>query len=98
MARAFDSFFTTKPQGMGLGLAISRSLVEAQGGRLWATSEEGKGTTVHFTLPVAGEEQHDSTERSALVVDFGSGRSGPVDPDGDGLEPDRRVHCDGLRR
>jgi C4-dicarboxylate-specific signal transduction histidine kinase len=98
LARAFDSFFTTKPQGMGLGLAISRSLVEAQGGRLWATSEEGKGTTVHFTLPVAGEEQHDSTERSALVVDFGSGRSGPVDPDGNSLAPDRRVHSDGLRR
>ena len=98
LARAFDSFFTTKPQGMGLGLAISRSLVEAQGGRLWATSEEGKGTTVHFTLPVAGEEQHDSTERSALVVEFGGGRSAAVDPDGNSLEPDRRVHGDGLRR
>src|SRR3546814_3472190 len=65
---AFDSFFTTKPQGMGLGLAISRSMVEAHGGQLWATSQEGVGTTVHFTLPIAGEASNDTTEHDGVIV------------------------------
>ena len=49
----FNAFFTTKPQGSGMGLAISRSIVESHGGRLWATPHEGRGTTFHFTLPTA---------------------------------------------
>jgi len=47
----FNAFFTTKPQGTGMGLAISRSIVESHDGRLWATSHDGRGATFHFTLP-----------------------------------------------
>jgi len=54
--RIFDAFHTTKPQGTGMGLAISRSIVEAHGGRVWATANQEAGATFHFTLPAKAEE------------------------------------------
>ena len=49
--RVFDAFYTTKPSGMGMGLAICRSIIDAHGGRLWADANEPKGTAFQFTLP-----------------------------------------------
>ena len=58
----FNAFFTTKPQGSGMGLAISRSIVESHGGRLWATPNDGRGASFHFTLP----NYHDEESKAAV--------------------------------
>jgi signal transduction histidine kinase len=57
--KIFDSFYTTKPGGMGMGLSICRSILQAHGGRLWATPKDGPGTSFHFILPrYHGEESN----------------------------------------
>jgi signal transduction histidine kinase len=60
--RIFEAFFTTKPQGTGMGLSISRRIIASHGGRLWANPNTGRGTTFQFTLPV------ETTASSPVVV------------------------------
>jgi signal transduction histidine kinase len=53
----FDAFFTTKPNGTGMGLRISRSIIESHGGRLWAANHLPLGASFHLTLPIHAEAQ-----------------------------------------
>jgi PAS domain S-box-containing protein len=51
--RLFDAFYTTKPSGMGIGLSICRTIIEAHGGRIWASNQAGTGAIFQFTIPIA---------------------------------------------
>src|SRR5262245_48018488 len=55
LERLFETFYTTKPDGLGMGLPISRSIIAAHGGHLWATAQAGGGAIFQFTLPIERE-------------------------------------------
>jgi signal transduction histidine kinase len=54
--KLFDAFFTTKSDGMGIGLSVSRSIIESHHGRLWATANDGPGATFSFSIPRSSED------------------------------------------
>ncbi|WP_081709650.1 PAS domain-containing protein [Mesorhizobium erdmanii] len=75
-AGIFDAFYTTKPEGMGIGLSVSRSIIESHNGRLWAIANAGHGVTVGFTVPThtVRRTSDGSVEGDVLTADETAGR------------------------
>ena len=81
LARVFEPYFTTKPDGHGLGLAGVYSIINRHGGRISVKSEVGKGTTFSFCLPAAAESAATEPEETAAALIKGSGRILVMDDD-----------------
>jgi signal transduction histidine kinase len=66
--RLFEAFYTTKSTGLGMGLAICRSIIEAHEGRLWATANEPRGAVLQFCLPPERDETASAKRAGQMVV------------------------------
>lgn len=66
LPRVFDPFFSTKPHGVGLGLSISKTIIEDHGGKIWATPTSENGLTVHFTLPIPESTLPDGSDSNSI--------------------------------
>jgi signal transduction histidine kinase len=65
--RLFDAFYTTKNDGMGIGLSVSRSIIESHHGRLWAAPNDGPGATFSFSIPCGPEDVPRAIQTSAVT-------------------------------
>jgi signal transduction histidine kinase len=68
LERVFEAFYTTKTSGMGMGLSICRSIIDAHGGRLWADANEPRGAVFQFTLPNAASSLRSRSLGSVLAL------------------------------
>lgn len=75
LARLFVPFYTTKPTGTGVGLSISRLIVDAHGGKIWAQPNDGRGTTFYVSIPVAADDTSEPATTGSHVDSYGSQRT-----------------------
>jgi two-component system sensor kinase FixL len=68
MEQVFERFFTTKKEGMGLGLSVCRTIINAHRGKIWATNNGGCGATFHFSLPIVGAGKEAVTTDQLMPV------------------------------